>query len=61
MTRAAVPAPRRPLSAVVRDSAVRNPRGAAYIEPDRQLDWAGYDVLSDRLALELVAAGLARG
>lgn len=52
---------RKSLSALVRDHAATQPLRLAYIEPDRTIDWRGYDALSDRIAVQLLEAGLQRG
>lgn len=54
-------APTIALAEVVRAHARTRPRLTAYIEPERRLDWAGYDAASDVLAARLLALGLSRG
>ena len=49
------------LTDTIRLNAKANPNGVAYKEGDNVLTWARYDELSDRLAGDLIAAGLPRG
>ena len=49
------------LSDTIRLHAAQNPQGLAFIEGQHALTWALYDELSDRLAGDLIAAGLPRG
>ena len=52
---------RKPLAALVREHAGVQPQRLAFIEPARAISWRGYDALSDRIALQLLEAGLQRG
>ena len=49
------------LSDTIRENAARKPNGIAFLEGTNALTWARYDELSDRLAGDLIAAGLPRG
>ncbi len=49
------------LATIVRDHARRKGAAPAFIEPGRQIDWAGYDALTDRWAMRLLAAGVEPG
>lgn len=49
------------LARLVRRHARHTPHDLAFIEPNRQIDWARYDELSDCLARRFLNEGLARG
>ena len=49
------------LADTIRQLAVVRPDGLAFREGNHDLSWAQYDEYSDRLAGDLIAAGLARG
>ena len=52
---------RETLADTIRQLARVNPGGLAFREGANDLSWAQYDEFSDRLAGDLIAAGLARG